>query len=427
MESIATPASSRDTDIARATSAPLFGSDIIDLPSSDHRKRITFLLVVAWVIPAAVAITESYTFARMAGRPISLALMALRESTTWLTYAAFAPLVFSFAKRFSLRPPMLPRHVLLHFCGAITVGAASALLGTVVMLSTISAADPPALRAESAGRIFASWFFGDLPAAMLSYFAVVGVAHAMTYFREAQRQREAALDLAAQLADARLAVLQGRLHPHFLYNTLNTITVLVRDGDVSRSTRMLELLGGILRRMLDGSLPQIIPFETELALLQQYLEIELVRFSDRLTVVVNVEEPALRASVPALVLQPLAENAVRHAVAQTSGLVTLRISARLIRGARAIDNVLELAVEDDGPGLAADWRDRADSRTGISATRMRIATLYGASGSLEIRSRDGGGVVSLVRVPFSSASAAPSAMPDDHKGIGDSDRMTSAG
>ena len=162
---------------------------------------------------------------------------------------------------------------------------------------------------------------------------------------------------------------------------------------------MLELLSVMLRRVLDGSLPQIVSLDAEIALLRQYLEIEEVRFSDRLTVTIDIDPRARDAGVPALVTQPLAENVIRHAVAQTSRHVTLNIAARVISDSGS-DPTLELLIEDDGPGLAPGWERRRAEHTGLAATTLRITTLYGAGGSLDIRPRAGGGALSVVGIPF---------------------------
>jgi len=376
-------------------------------PEESHPRRLVpfdVILVAVWAIPAALAVIETYTFARTSGRPFSLPSIVLREAATWAAYGVLAPLIFRLANRFPLRAPSLRSHLALHVCGAILAGSVAAAVDTAATQLTRNATDSAQLLAMSVERMFLSWWLSGLAVAFLSYFAVVGVAHAMSYFREAQQRREDALRLESQLADARLAALQGRLHPHFLYNTLNAITVLVRDGDINRSTRMLELLSTMLRRVLDGSLPQIVPLSTELALLRLYLEIEEVRFSDRLTVVISVDSRASRAGVPALVTQPLAENVIRHAVANTLRHVTLSVDARVLTNQDGRDT-LELKVSDNGPGLTAGWERRRIEHTGLSATALRITTLYGSEGSLEIRARDDGGTISTVSIPYKEAAA----------------------
>ncbi len=365
------------------------------------RRRVPFVVVLicAWAIPAVLVIIEEYSFNRMANRPSILWVIVLREGAQWATYAAFTPLILYLANRFQLSGRTRWRSIAVHLGAAIMIGVAAAGAATIGTL--VSRGEIVSMARTPAPLIFLDWMLGDLPVAFLAYFAVVGVAHAMRYATEARRRSEDALRLEAQLADARLTALQGRLHPHFLFNTLNAITVLVRDGDIVRSTRMLELLGAMLRRVLDRSLPQVVTLRTELALLRQYLEIEEVRFSDRLTVVIAADDDTLDSGVPALVTQPLAENAIRHAVAHTSSAVTLTVRAAIIPGEDG-SRVLEVRVEDDGPGLTPGWQQRSAERTGLSATASRLATLYGQSGTLDVRPGEGGGAVSVVRVPLAS-------------------------
>lgn len=374
-----------------------------------RRAPVVLILVCVWAIPAFFAIVETYTYNRMAGRPFTFGAIVLRESAVWVTYAVLTPLILRLADRFPLSSRPLGRSLVVHFVSAVAIGFLGAAASTLA--TQLSRNQLVSMRTMSTSAIFLDWLLGGLPVAFISYFAVVGVAHAIRYSVEARGRREDALRLETQLADARLAALQGRLHPHFLYNTLNAITVLVRDGDIVQSTRMLELLGDMLRRVLDRTLPPVIPLRMELELLRQYLEIEEVRFSDRLTIVVDVDDAALDAGVPTLVTQPLAENAIRHAVAHTSRPVTLVIAARVIFGEDG--DVLEISVEDDGPGLTPGWKHRRAERTGLSATAMRLATLYGEKGALDIRLRPEGGTVSLVRLPYTCVDQADASVSND--------------
>lgn len=375
------------------------------------------ILVCVWAIPALFAVIETYTYNRMADRPFTFGAIVLRESAVWVTYAVLTPLILRLADRFPLSSRPRGRPLAVHFASALTIGVLGAAASTLA--TQLSRNQLVSMRTMSTSAIFLDWLLGGLPVAFISYFAVVGVAHAIRYSVEARGRREDALRLETQLADARLAALQGRLHPHFLYNTLNAITVLVRDGDIVKSTRMLELLGDMLRRVLDRTLPPVIPLRVELELLRQYLEIEEVRFSDRLTVVVHADEAALGAGVPTLVTQPLAENAIRHAVAHTSRPVTLIIAARVVSGSDDDGDVLAISVEDDGPGLTPGWEHRRVERTGLSATAMRLATLYGDNGLLDIQPRPGGGTVSLVRLPYSRVVQANVIAPRNGRAVAD--------
>ena len=365
-------------------------------------KRIPLALALAavWIIPAVFSIVESYTYNRIAGRPFTLSAIVLRASAMWVTYAIFTPVILWLATRFALDARARWRNLLIHCSAAVAIGAAAAASATLA--TSISRGAMASMQTMTVQAIFLDWFLGGLPLAFIAYSLVVGFAYTIRFSVEARQRREDALRLETQLVDARLAALQGRLHPHFLYNTLNSVTVMVRDGEIAQSTRMLELLGEMLRRILDKSLPQIISLKAELDLLSQYLEIEQVRFSDRLTVHFNVAEDVMNVGIPALITQPLAENAIRHAVALSSRPVSLRISAERNRIAGA--ETLVVSLEDDGPGLTPDWREQRAKRTGVSVTKSRLETIYGSSGRLDIESRDGGGTVSRIQIPAIQAS-----------------------
>jgi LytS/YehU family sensor histidine kinase len=180
-----------------------------------------------------------------------------------------------------------------------------------------------------------------------------------------------------------------QLQPHFLLNSLNAVTVIVRDRDTATATRMLEQLGDMLRRVTRPGRPQEVPLAEELAFVRQYLGIETVRFSDRLRPIFAVEPEVERAAVPEFLLQPLVENALRHGLARREGATLLRIEAR------REDDQLVLSVIDDGPGPI-----QPGEGVGLGATRERLATLYGDRARLELTTTAEGGARVAVRLPW---------------------------
>jgi sensor histidine kinase YesM len=236
---------------------------------------------------------------------------------------------------------------------------------------------------------------------------VLGIEHGIFYFLEARTRETQAARLSAQLAEARLGALRMQINPHFLFNSLNAITVLVRDQDTRVATRMLEELGEVLHRVLRTERRHEVPLSEEIDFLKRYLALEQMRFSDRLRPTVDVDPAVLGAAVPDLVLQPLVENALRHGVARRteSGLVS-------ITAKREADDLV-LTVADDGPGpepygepgerrdgaqaAAVSW---AGSGVGLANTRERLATLYGDRGRLELGKRPGGGAMVTIRIPY---------------------------
>jgi two-component system, LytTR family, sensor kinase len=220
------------------------------------------------------------------------------------------------------------------------------------------------------------------------YFLILVGAEAMANAKGRQEEAAQADRLGRQLSDARLALLQRQLHPHFLFNALQAISTLVHR-DAATADRLIVCLADLLRAMLDGASAQTLTLRTELELVRKYLEIEQVRFGQRLSIDWHVDDATLDLSIPSLSVLPLVENAIRHGLAPKVGEGRLAITADVEA------NVLRLAVEDDG--LGADLP--LTSGLGVSNTRERLAALYGPGASLEIDTQPGRGFRATVRIP----------------------------
>jgi LytS/YehU family sensor histidine kinase len=202
-----------------------------------------------------------------------------------------------------------------------------------------------------------------------------------------------ASELQSQLMSAQLNALKMQLQPHFLFNTLNAITVLVRQQKGKDAEQMLGHLSDLLRRVLEDVDTQEISLRRELEYLQLYLAIEQVRFADRLRIELSVDPEAQEALVPQLILQPIVENAIRHGIGRSSSAGEIRINTS------KVDGKLELRVQDDGPGLSP--RDPShDQGIGLANTRARLQQLYGQAAQLEIKNCDRGGVIATMSLPF---------------------------
>ncbi|MCP3168294.1 sensor histidine kinase [Myxococcus qinghaiensis] len=219
------------------------------------------------------------------------------------------------------------------------------------------------------------------------YLTLLGVAHAI-YYAEQVRLRD------TQLARAQLHVLKSQLHPHFLFNTLNSISALVHR-DPMGSERMIARLSDLLRGTLDAAGREEVTLRDELRTLQLYLDIQGVRFTDRLQVKHEIEQDTLGAHVPHLLLQPLVENAIQHGIAPRSAPGTVTVSARREGPA------LLLEVRDDGVGLRESTAPKASgSGKGLWITRERLVQLYGPDHRLELRGRSEGGALVSLAIPF---------------------------
>jgi two-component system, LytTR family, sensor kinase len=296
-------------------------------------------------------------------------------------YAFLTPAVFWLGRRYPLTRGSLGRTLPRHLGASIVLCAGWAVGGSLLSLALF--------RHTPYGGGVVSWFLTSLPFGVAVYFAVLGVEHAVSYFVEARERETQAARLESQLAQARLGALRMQLQPHFLFNSLNAITVIVRDRDTATATRMLEQLGEMLRRVMRADRPQEIRLEDELDFVRQYLGIEQVRFSDRLRPEFAVDPAVLRAAVPEFLLQPLVENALRHGLAKRVTATLLRVEAR-----REGDDLV-LSVIDDGPGPV-----EAGEGVGLGTTRERLATLYGSRGRLELVQNPDGGARVTVRLPY---------------------------
>ena len=205
------------------------------------------------------------------------------------------------------------------------------------------------------------------------------------------------MHLEVQLAQAQLQALKMQLHPHFLFNTLHTVAML-NYTDVEAANRVLVLLSDLLRMALDNVDTQEVPLKQELDFLTRYLEIEQVRFQDRLIVRMDVDPTTLDAYVPNLILQPLVENAIRHGVSKKADAGHLEIQVRRVNGQMCIQ------VLDDGPGLP---KNGIEEGIGLRTTKARLAQLYGEAHHFDLMPGPNGGVVASLTIPFRTANARP--------------------
>ena len=231
---------------------------------------------------------------------------------------------------------------------------------------------------------------------------LIGQGYAVRFYR-GQRERELRqLRLEAQLAGTQLQVLQHQLQPHFLFNALNSVSALMRR-DVHAARVMLARVGELLRLAVGNTHAQLVPFHEEWRFTELYLEIEAVRFGERLRVVSRMDRGVREMSVPYMLLQPLVENAIRHGIAPREGGGTVEIEARGVPGGG-----LHLEVRDDGVGLPEGW-DGPGAGIGIRTTRARLEQLYGPAYRLELRRLHPHGT--LVRAVLPAGPASPGGAP----------------
>ena len=334
-------------------------------------------------------------FARQSGRPIAVWRAFVGEAPQWFGWAALTPLIVMLAQREPLRRPLRIRAVLMHAAASCTASLLLALCDALV--NAWVRPSPSSILASTR-----NWFLGSLPATTLVYFAIVIAWHAWhssTRLRERERQAAA---LEAELREAQLQALRMQLQPHFLFNSLNAVMALVRDRETERAVRALSLLSDVLRATVNAGEAHETRLVSEIDFVSRYLQIEQVRFDDRLRVDFDVCDGLEDALVPVFILQPFVENALKHGVLRDRGGNEILISAT-IEG-----QMLELRVRDDGRGLTAP---NDGPGTGIANARRRLERIYGGAAALSVANAPvGRGVEVVIRLPLRRA-AYPSLEP----------------
>lgn len=367
-------------------------------PRPHSSLRSAALLLALWSVPAILGTVETYLFQSMEGRSPVIWRVMIAQGSGWFTWAALTPLIFAVTRRVPLRFPLGRRALLIHLACFLAAAVTHAFVYTTVGMA-MSTLPRNSTYLALVGRSLLGWF----PISVMVYAAVVSGGHWLALVRrERERERRTAA-LEAQLARAQLQALRMQLHPHFLFNTLNTIATLVREQERDAAVRLLAQLGDVLRQVLRSAGNHEVRLGDELAFTRQYLEIEQLRFVDRLRVVWNTEPLTMDGAVPNLVLQPLVENALRHGIAKRPEAGFLEI------GSRREGDRLALWVRDDGPGL----REAIDSDgegVGIANVRARLAALHGDQAELRVESMPaeaGGGARATIVLPWRVGVSVP--------------------
>lgn len=350
------------------------------------------VLFGAWTAYGLLCAWQSHYWYAFSKTPMSWAESIRYDVTYAYVWGALTPFILWAARRFRFERRVWPRNLLIHTIFMILVVAVAK---TVWDLAAYPATSP--FRDFTWDKFLRS-IETTYDTGTLLYAVVVLVEHAIIYYQRYQSGLIKASQLQTQLIQAQLQALKMQLHPHFLFNTLHTITALVHD-DPDMAERTIARLGELLRLFLANSAIHEVPLSEELRILDLYFEIERARFEDRLRVIYDVPEPLRCATVPSLVLQPLVENSIRHGVGKRAEPGFIAVSAE------RYDDTLVLRVTDNGQGFKEDRASASHQGMGLAITRGRLESLYGSKQSLVVRNLPAGGVEALITLPFRTETA----------------------
>jgi two-component system, LytTR family, sensor kinase len=313
-----------------------------------------------------------------------------------LIFATFTPIVLRVSLRFPVERSNWRWRALQYCAGAVVFAAAHALVRMLVypVIDTMTKQAFP-VGWSLYGRLL---LYGLPDVCFYVYLPVVAIAHAVWYYHEFRDRELRASQLETRLAHAQLKALRNQLQPHFLFNTLHSISTLMLTN-VQAADAMLVRLSDLLRMSLENNTVQETTLNREMQFVRGYLEIEKMRFGDRLKVRSEVHPDTLDARVPHLLLQPLVENAIRHGTSRRVEGGEIWITA-----VRQNDD-LHIEVGDNGPGFSPDHEWNAKHGLGLNATRERLRVLYGEHQRLDIHSTPGWGTIVSVQIPFSNTNA----------------------
>jgi signal transduction histidine kinase len=367
------------------------------LPRPTH----LILYLAGWALLAIFFASQGVIYSAYRGGSVPWGNIVGRALVDWYIWAALAPFVYVLGRRFPLARGHLRRSVAVH----VLASAAFAVtrIGVRAAISSVFGWPPAAP--------FNLMLMAQFHVSVATYWVILGVSHAVGYYRQYRERELRASQLEARLAHSQLEVLKAQLHPHFLFNTLHAISTLTYH-DAAAANRMVARLSDLLRMTLEQSGTQEVRLRDEMEFLEKYLEIQQTRFEERLRLAVAVEPGTLDALVPSLVLQPLVENAIKHGIAPRREGGRVEVSAIRTNGA------LEIRVRDDGPGLPGGRVPESGSGLGLANTRARLTHLYGDRHRFELRNHPAGGVEVTLSVPLRLADA-PVDMDDTSTDDGD--------
>jgi two-component system, LytTR family, sensor kinase len=355
--------------------------------------RFALLLLGVWTLVALIFGVLSYASAIVANRHFAIHY-ALRQNLPYFyVWGVLSPLIFRFSRRFPIELRLFRiGNLLLHVPAILLFASIHQVFHFAIEWLLTPGSNG---QFASIANLYRPTFLIGLYLDLIVGSLIVIAAHALIYYQHFRAGEVRESELKTQLAQAQLQALKMQLHPHFLFNTLHSISSLVSE-DPLRANGMIARLGDFLRLTLEHADEQSVTLKQEIEFLRCYLDIEQVRFEERLNVDFRIELTTLSAQVPYLILQPLVENAIQYAIAPYAAPASLKIAAE------RLDGVLRLEVKDSGPGINA--KDPSVKHgLGLTNVSARLKHTYGAQCRFEVTNDPEGGLAVVLEMPFVTA------------------------
>ncbi|MDZ7401867.1 MAG: histidine kinase [candidate division KSB1 bacterium] len=349
--------------------------------------HLGFTLLIWFSLAIFFAIDE-YRDSITRGDTPNFALELYWKFSFWLPWGILSPLIYYITQKKPIERSNLP--------GSIGINLLACLVITLIKNLFYFILTYPIRFYPEWTSFFEKWkkelsynFQNDV----LVYLCIIGFYYIIKKYFQAKELEIEKYQIEAQLDRAQLQILKMQLQPHFLFNALNSISALVyKDAELANKT--LTRLSNLLRGILDNSGTQEVALRDELSILENYLEIEKVRFQERLRIIMNIQPETLEALVPNLILQPIVENAIRHGVAPFAKMGTIEIRSQ------RVDGMLRLQVCDNGPGIKEDQQTTLKKGIGLSTTYERLEKLYKSNFQFEICNSPDGGLMVNIELPY---------------------------
>jgi two-component system, LytTR family, sensor kinase len=367
----------------------------VDRTTLSRPARPNWWIVVplVWAVPATIAMLNALVMPAMySPRGVGHRdwIMAAVQFSRYMLWAPLTPLIVVAVRRFPFERQGLARSIAIHACLALLCIAFVEALSTQFQSQLFKAVTDS--RGMSGRVVLATTVTSRLLIGLVTYSAVVAIASALDYQRRLRDEAVRVAQLQRDVSDAQVQAIKMQVQPHFLFNTLHAVNVLI-EKDPTAATRMVTRLGDLLRHTLSRAAVAEVPLRTELDVLRLYLEIEHTRFRDRLTVRIDAPAETLDALVPDLILQPLAENAIRHGIQSDTGAGSIDVTVSRVGASLVIE------VRNSGRGPA----DEITDRIGLTTVRGRLARLYADAYEFSLVAGPAGGGVARIRIPFRTA------------------------